>query len=93
MVTGITTLIFWIFNSMLMQFSRAPHIIQALCKFLFYSNLILWLNSVFLLRARADGVDTETGYFQNRQVKFTLWIFTILIVMEIPMWIFSVSIR
>lgn len=65
--------------------------LKVLIKFLFYLNLILWFNSVYILKTRAEGIDTETGDFQKRQVKFTLWIFVILIVMEIPIWITSLS--
>lgn len=61
--------------------------LQSLIKFLFYTNLILWFNSVFILKTRAEGIDTETWEFQKRQVYMTLSIFLILIVMEIPLWL------
>jgi len=60
---------------------------KSLIKFLFYTNLILWFNSVFILKTRAEGIDTETWEFQKRQVYMTLSIFAILIVMEIPIWL------
>jgi len=60
---------------------------KSLIKFLFYTNLIIWFNSVFILRIRAKGIDTETWEFQKRQVYMTLFIFIILIVMEIPIWL------
>ncbi|MBA7491398.1 hypothetical protein ES702_01943 [subsurface metagenome] len=56
-------------------------------KFVFYVNLIMWFNAVYILKTRAEGIDTETWEFQKRQVYMTLFIFIILIIMEIPIWL------
>ena len=98
-VFGITTILFWILLDWNLELLSLPRLyglsntefvvgfMKSIGKFLFYVNLILWFNSVFILKTRAEGIDTETWEFQKRQVYMTLSVFVVLIVMEIPIWL------
>lgn len=102
-ILGITTILFWGLMAVNDRIVYVPveyscltipsmsivifMVLQSLIKFMFYLNLILWFNSVFMLKTRAEGIDTETWEFQKRQVSMTLFIFVVLIIMEIPLWL------
>lgn len=102
-VCGITTILFWGLMAVNDNLVYIPVeyscltlppismelflILQVMIKFFYYVNLILWFNSVFMLKTRAEGIDTETWEFQKRQVYMTLSVFAVLIIMEIPIWL------
>lgn len=77
------------YQTSIMQFRI--QLTKSVGKFLFYVNLILWLNSGFYLRELARGVDVDTSEFQKEQVKFTVWILLVLILIEIPLWVSVLS--
>lgn len=62
-------------------------ILQVILKFIIYLSVILWLNSAWYLRELALGTDPDTFEFQKRQVKMTMWILLMFIVMELPVWL------
>lgn len=82
-VNGVTALSFWL--SLQWGLSGGGIVVGTISKFVFYVSLILWLNSAFYLKNIAEGFETETGEFQREQVKLTLWIVAIMILMELPL--------
>ena len=60
---------------------------QTILKFIMYVSIIVWINSAFYLKNNAEGIDTETWEFQREQVKLSLWIVGILVLMELPLMI------
>lgn len=90
LINGITAILFWL---TLQAVERGPGIVvQTVLKFVMYLSIILWLNSGYYLSKSASGVEVESWEFQKEQVKFTLWIIGIFIVMELPIWITSLSV-
>ena len=85
----VTTISFWV--SMWIFERGQILIIDTILKFVIYLSVILWLNSAFYLRELARGVNVETGEFQISQVKLTTWIILMFILMELPLWISSLS--
>lgn len=85
----ISTVIFW-GSLRIIETGPALHV-QIVLKFMCYLSVILWINSGFYLRELARGVNLETREFQNSQVRLTLWIISILILSEIPIWLASLQ--
>jgi len=89
LILGVSTISFW---GSIWIFTRGQTlIVQTILKFVIYLSMILWLNSAFYMREKELGTDVDTREFQNKQVKFTLWIFTVFILMELPTWLFVFS--
>lgn len=84
-----TTIIFWV--SMEIIERGMSLIMNVIMKFVVNLSVILWINSAFYLRESARGVNLDTREFQKNQVKLTIWIFIVLIVSELPMWIYVLS--
>lgn len=85
----VTTILFWVSMYVVKQVQGL--IVNVILKFIVYMSVILWLNSGFYLRELVRGIDVETGDFQKSQVKLTTWVILILILMELPLWIVSLS--
>lgn len=84
-LNGISAIVFWVCVEAAM---RGPGLIlQSILKFSVYLSVIIWLNTVFYLSKCAEGIEVERGEFQREQVKLTLWIVGILILMELPLMI------
>ena len=69
----------WRFNVWIME--RGLHFLGPLSKLMFYTNLFYLLINWFLIAKRKSEVDRET-------VKFSLFIIIVLILMELPTWIY-----
>ena len=65
--------------------------LTSVLKFGFYVSIILWLNSAFYLSKYAAGVEVECFEFQREQVKLTLWIVAVWVLMELPLMLASLS--
>ena len=89
LIFGVSTISFWV--SMWIFTRGQILIVQVILKFVIYLSVILWLNSAFYMRELALGTDVDTRKFQKKQVKFTIWIFTVFILMELPTWLFVLS--
>ena len=90
-INGISAILFWL---TLGAVKRGPGIVvQTVLKLIMYLAIILWLNSGFYLSMSASGIDVESWGFQREQVKLTLWIIVIFIVMELPMWLTVLSVQ
>ena len=89
LIFGVSTISFWV--SWMIFMRGQPLIVEVILKFVIYLSVILWLNSAFYMRELALGTDVDTRKFQKKQVKFTLWIVTVFILMELPTWIFVFS--
>lgn len=89
-INGISAISFWLSLGAL---ERGQGIVgQTVLKLIFYLAIILWLNSCFYLSKSAREVEVESFEFQKEQVKFTLWIIVIFIVMELPIWLTVLSV-
>jgi len=89
-INGISAISFWL---SLWGLERTQGIIgRTVLKFVLYLSIILWLNSGFYMSMSASGVDVESWGFQREQVKLTLWVIVIFIVMELPIWLTVLSV-
>ena len=84
-LNGITSISFW--DSLQWALSGPGIVVGTILKLVCLVSVILWINSASYLMRIAEGVDTETGEFQREQVKLTLWIVSIMILMELPLMI------
>jgi len=82
----LSTILFW--GSWRIFMMGQSLIVEVILKFVIYLSVILWLNSALYMRELAIGTDVDTLKFQKKQVKFTLWIFSMFILTEIPTWIY-----
>lgn len=65
--------------------------LRVIFKFLFYVNLMVWFNSVYFLRAYANGQGIESRKDMRDLVLFNLCWFATACLMEIPTWIASLG--
>lgn len=89
-INGLSAINFWL--ALWLQERSQGIIFQTVLKFGLYAVMILWINSCYYLAQCARDIDVETWEFQKEQVKLTLWILGILILMELPLWITAISI-
>lgn len=88
-MNGVTALGYWL-TWRIIEGAQSIVFLSVL-KFIFYVDLMLWLNSVFALYKGGTGAELDSFEFQKDQVKFTLWVLGILVWMEIPIWLDALS--
>jgi hypothetical protein len=62
-------------------------VLQSVIKAVMYVSIILWSNCAYYLSQWARGEEVESFEFQVKQIKMTLWILGVLILIEIPIWL------
>ena len=82
-VNGLSAITFW---AVVWLIENAPALMpQPLLKFIGYLSVLLWINTVFYLKNIWERIDTESSEFQREQVKLSLFVVGILILMDVPL--------
>ena len=84
-LNGLSGIVFWVSLNLVKKGQGLVG--QTILKLIMYVSILLWLNSAFYLKNNAEGTETETWEFQREQVKLSLWIVGILVLMELPLMI------